>query len=264
MRIQIASDLHLERFAEKFPDFRGVERTDADVLVLAGDICKGTEIFDLFADWPCPVIYVPGNHEFYNSSIGEVLTGLATRAEMTPNIRVLAPGVTVMGNIRFIGCTLWTDYELFGIASRLQAMAECGQKIFDHSVIKGELDERFSPAEARALHWAQRHWLTAALADPFDGSTIVIIHHAPHPKSVHTDFASFMTSSSFVSDLSSLMGTAEIHIHGHVHASFDYQVKGTRVVANPLGHCRGIGTAQRLTDLRRENPRFDARMILEV
>jgi Icc-related predicted phosphoesterase len=253
MRIQIASDLHLERYAEKFPDFRGVEKTDADVLVLAGDICKGTEIFDLFADWPCPVIYVPGKHEY-----------LPKRAVNHPNIRVLSPGVTAMGNIRFIGCTLWTDYELFGIATRLQTMAECAQKNFDHSVIKAEPNERFSPAEAQALHWAQRHWLTEALALPFDGTTIVITHHAPHPKSVHTDFASFMTSSSFVSDLSSLMGTAEIHIHGHVHASFDYRVKGTRVVANPLGHCRGMGTAQRLTDLRRENTRFDARMILDV
>ena len=254
MRIQIASDLHLERFPAENPAFRGVEQTDADVLVLAGDICKGTEIFDLFADWPCPVIYVPGHHKPYRPSIGEVRTGRAARTQMTTDIRVLAPGVTVMGNIRFIGCSLWTDYELFGIASRLQAMAQCSQKIFDHPVIKRELDERFSPAEARAIHWAQRHWLTEALAAPFDGSTIVITHHAPHPKSAHKDFASFITGSSFSTDLATLMAAAEIHIHGHVQASFDYQAGGTRIVANPLGHPRG----------RNRNTQFDARMILEV
>ena len=72
MKIQIASDLHLEHLEWRFQNYRGVEPTDADVLVLAGDIANGARALELFQDWPCPVIYVPGNHEYYGSSLVKV------------------------------------------------------------------------------------------------------------------------------------------------------------------------------------------------
>ena len=80
MRIQFASDLHLEFFESRFPEFRGVEPTDSDVLVLAGDIAKGSGVFDLFGNWHCPVVYVPGNHEFYGGALQPVLDEILDRA----------------------------------------------------------------------------------------------------------------------------------------------------------------------------------------
>lgn len=264
VRIQIASDLHLEHVEWRFPAYRGVEPCDADILVLAGDIAKGTRALDLFAAWPCPVIYVPGNHEYYDSSLTTVNADFLRRAEKFQNVNILAPGTVELAGIRFIGCTLWTDYELFGKDHRDQAMAICGKTIPDHARIK-EVDAMpFTPSTALAQHLTQRRWLKDRLAEPFDGKTVVITHHAPSPLSLHPDYAEDITSAAFISDLSELLGVADLHIHGHTHNSFDYAVKATRVMANPMGYSKGIKLVPTPAELQHENPHFDSRLLVEL
>lgn len=264
MRIQLASDLHLEHLHARFPDFRGVEATDADVLVLAGDIAKGGQALELFADWPCPVVFVPGNHEFYDATPTAVLAEFAARAAAVPHLHVLAPGVWEHAGVRFIGCTLWSDYAVFGVARRAEAMAVCAEEILDHRAIRGEDGAAFLPADALALHRTQRAWLSERLAEPFAGRTVVVSHHAPHPRSIHPRYADALSTAAFVSDLAECLGLADLHLHGHTHDSFDYRVGRTRVVANPLGYCRGSRTAATPAGLQRENPLFDSRLILTL
>lgn len=264
MRIQIASDLHLEHLEWKFPTFRGVEPGDADVLVLAGDIAKGSRALDLFGDWPCPVVYVPGNHEFYGGEMAAVLADLERRAGDFPNVKILAPGAWVHGNVRFIGCTLWTDYAVFGAEHKAAAMAVCAEKIVDHASIRKGGGGPFLPADALALHRVQRQWLQDRLADPFTGKTVVVTHHGPHRNSIAPLYADDLSSAAFVSDLEACLGSADLHIHGHTHDAFDYTVKQTRVVANPMGYCRGIKAASTPADLRQENAAFDSRLVLEI
>ena len=67
MKLQLASDLHLE-FLQRFPGERLITPApNADVLILAGDISNGTDAIGLFDSWPVPVVYVAGNHEFYGN-----------------------------------------------------------------------------------------------------------------------------------------------------------------------------------------------------
>jgi predicted phosphodiesterase len=264
MRIQIASDLHLEHLEWRFPAYRGVEPTDAEVLVLAGDIAHGARALELFAGWPCPVVYVPGNHEYYGSSLAQVGAELAEKARAFPNIHVLAPGVRAIGGIRFIGCTLWTDYELFGEKSRELAMAACAVNLPDHTVIKLEGEHAFTPAVARELHRQQRQWLCSQLARPFAGKTVVVTHHAPAPGSLHPMYEKDLVSAAFISDLTDLHGTAALHIHGHTHHSFDYPVRGTRIIANPMGYSKGARVVASAAELQRENPDFNPRQVIEL
>ena len=264
MRLQIASDLHLEYLEWKFPDFRGVEPGGADVLVLAGDVAKGSRALDLFGDWPCPVVYVPGNHEFYGGEMSAVLAELQQRADDFPNVKILAPGTWEHGGVRFIGCTLWTDYAVFGAERVAAAMAICAASIVDHSSIRMAGDRPFLPAGALALHGVQRQWLRERLAEPFAGKTVVITHHGPHRNSIAPLYANDLTSAAFVSDLEDCLGIADVHVHGHTHNSFDYTVCGTRIVANPMGYCRGIKAASTPADLCRENAVFDGRLLVEV
>lgn len=264
MRIQFASDLHLEFFARRFPAFRGIEPAEADVLVLAGDIAHGASVFDLFADWHCPIVFVPGNHEFYGGAIAPVLQAILQRAGAEPNFTVLNGSSAVICGVRFVGCTLWTDYELFGKERRSEVMRICGEKIHDHTVIQREGGEPFLPADACEAHWWQRRLIEQELAQPFDGKTILVTHHAPHPLSVHPLFKDDVTSASFTSDLTRIVQMADVCIHGHLHESFDYMVGQTRVVANPLGYCRGISKVSNPSELKRENVRFDPRRVLEV
>ena len=84
MKIQLASDLHLEFLQRDFPGDRLITpHPDADVLVLAGDIASGTQAIDLFVDWPVPVIYVAGNHESYGKDINELESALRSKAHGT-------------------------------------------------------------------------------------------------------------------------------------------------------------------------------------
>jgi predicted phosphodiesterase len=264
MRLQIASDLHLELVEPSLPGYVGVEPSDADVLILAGDIAKGTRVFDLFAQWSCPVIFVPGNHEFYGSSIPDVLSEFADRAKDYPDIHVLAPGSIELGGVRFIGCTLWTDYDIFGPDRRRLAMKECGEKVYDHSIIGGMDRGPFTPEDARTLHLGDRAWLRDMLTVPFAGKTVVVTHHAAHPGSVHPRFANEITCAAFVSNLEAEIGTADLYIHGHTHDSFDYLVGKMRVLSNPMGYVRGLRTAGSPADLERENPDFDSRFTTEI
>lgn len=264
MRIQIASDLHLEHLVWRFPEYRGVESAEADVLVLAGDIATGCTALELFADWPVPVIYVPGNHEYYGSSFAAVHAELAAKAQLFENLTILAPGGCELGGVRFIGCTLWTDYRLFGEQRSELAMTACAASLPDHRVIKLEGDTPFTPAIARQLHFEQQAWLRAKLVEPFAGKTVVVTHHAPAPGSLHPMFADDLVSAAFVSDLTDMLGGAALHIHGHTHHSFDYEVNGTRVIANPMGYSKGAKVVASPTELCRENLDFDPRFVVEL
>jgi Icc-related predicted phosphoesterase len=230
MKLHILNDLHIE-----FEDFEPPV-TDADVVVLAGDIGVGMEGLHWaetrFPD--IPVIYVPGNHEFYHHDI-ELIDEL--KAKAPDNIHVLDDDQVVIGGVRFLGSILWTDFALFGEADKFFAMHTARQRMTDFSIIQNH-GQRFTPEDAIRLHTASRDWLTAMLAEPFAGKTVVITHHAPSSQSVHPRYAHDLLTPAFASNLESLMDgdRAALWVHGHMHESFDYEVDGTRVVCNPRGY----------------------------
>ena len=87
MNIQIASDLHLEFHKTQPAGYSGIEAvTGADVLILAGDIALGTNAVSVFKDWPVPVLYVAGNHEYYGSDIVKVNKELREQCADTQSI----------------------------------------------------------------------------------------------------------------------------------------------------------------------------------
>jgi Icc-related predicted phosphoesterase len=181
-----------------------------------------------------PVIYVPGNHEFYHHDI-ELIDEL--KAKTPDNIHVLDDDQVVIGGVRFLGSILWTDFALFGEADKFFAIHTARQRMTDFSIIQNH-GQRFTPEDAIRLHTASRDWLTAMLAEPFAGKTVVITHHAPSSQSVHPRYAHDLLTPAFASNLESLMDgdRAALWVHGHMHESFDYEVDGTRVVCNPRGY----------------------------
>ncbi|HEY8973037.1 MAG TPA: metallophosphoesterase, partial [Burkholderiaceae bacterium] len=98
MRIQLASDLHLELLASTWPQERLVAPAPgADVLVLAGDIDRGLRTIERFADWPVPVLYVAGNHEFYDHEWEQLRDDLRDRAAGVVDAR--GAGLDVLGGL---------------------------------------------------------------------------------------------------------------------------------------------------------------------
>jgi len=112
-------------------------------------------------------------------------------------------------------------------------------------------------------HEVARAWLKEELAKPFDGKTVVVTHHGPHPLSVHPRYVGDPLNAAFVSDLSALMPGVDLWLHGHTHAGSDYQVGRCRVVANPAGYVRNREFAHR-DDFVFENETFDRNLIVEL
>lgn len=263
LRIQIASDLHHEFVARSpFPHARLISpAADADLLVLAGDVDADAQGIARYANWPVPVVYVAGNHEFYGREM------LATRARIRRAASRTA--VTYMersrldvGPVRILGCTLWTDYKLNPNASQEAQLEAAQRQLADHRLIRiGR--EAFTSEHALDQHEMAREWLEEQLHLQHDGATVVVTHHGPHPWSVHKRYSGDPVNAAFVSDLSDLMGHVDLWIHGHVHDSFDYTVGRCRVIANPLGYPTQ-NLAESEEDMRFENSNFQRELVVEV
>ncbi len=254
MKLHILSDLHLGVQGMARP------RTDADVVVLAGDIARPREAVAWALGFEQPVLYVPGNHEFYGGSIGETTRELSRLCAGT-HVRVLDNGTTVLGGVRFLGTTLWTDFRLRGDGERqAEAMAEAQRFMRDFSRIRSGLapgGPLLTPQDTAELFAANAAWIAEELSKPHAGPTVLITHHAPSPRSIHPRFADSSLNACFVSAGEHLVraSRAQLWIHGHTHDSFDYRLDGTRVVCNPRGYAK---------DGVNENPCFDPCLTIEV
>lgn len=263
MKIQLASDLHLEFLQRGFPGECLISpAVDADVLVLAGDIANGVQAIELFRDWPVPVLYLAGNHEFYGHSIQGTRADLRKAATGTHITFLDNDAIDFLG-VRFLGSTLWTDYRLALNRTQRQLMETAELSINDHNRIVCN-EGRFTAAKALAEHELARAWLDRELSRPYDGKTVVITHHGPHPLSVHPRYAGDPVNGAFVSDLSELLPKAQLWLHGHVHDSFDYKIGGCRVVANPLGYARNRNSVGCINELVYENTAFQWACVIEV
>ena len=253
MKINVLSDLHL--------GFGSMDRpmNDADIVVLAGDVSRPREAAAWAMRFDKPVLYVPGNHEFYGSSLSGAVVELQRLCANT-QVQVLHNTETVLDGVRFLGATLWTDFRLFEEAAKnTAAMEEARRLVRDFSRIRltDTSDALLTPEESTVLFAQQAEWLAERLDARHDGPTVVITHHAPSPRSIHPRFADSLLSACFVSDAERLLGESRVQlwIHGHTHDSFDYCVKGTRVVCNARGYAKaGVN----------ENPLFDPRFTVEL
>jgi Icc-related predicted phosphoesterase len=273
MKLLILSDLHLE-----FAPFEPAADLVFDVVILAGDI-------DSPARWAIrwakerfpgkPVIYLPGNHEYYDGHLDTTLAQARSAAEGS-HVHLLDGDELVIDGVRFLGATLWTDFALAieapegRVSDVPRAMKQATSVLNDYALIR-TVDETAEPGSLRdqqgrklqatdtlRIHQIQRAWLQAKLAEPFDGRTVVVTHHAPHRGSLSARYVDDWVSGAFVSELPDVFFDVPVlWVHGHTHQSFDYRVRACRVVCNPRGYVRRMSG-------RIENQAFDPGLIVEV
>ncbi len=253
MKIQVLSDLHVGRGTFEPP------RTDADLLVVAGDVSRPARAVEWASSLGKPVLYVLGNHEFYGGSLDGTVREFRRLAVGTP-VRLLDCDQAVVGGVRFLGCTLWSDFRLLGEGpARDVAIAMAMAQVYDFSRIRLEEagEALFTPGHSETLFDRHADWLASRLAIPYPGPTVVITHHGPTPLSISPRFADSPLNPCFVSDASRLLDGDRVGlwIHGHLHDSFDYELNGTRVLCNPRGY---------VVDGVVENPAFDPGLVVEV
>jgi Icc-related predicted phosphoesterase len=267
MRLLIYSDLHLDAnsFNPVLPDGSRVD-DNADLVILAGDIDEGSRgvrwARETFPDRA--VLYVCGNHEYYTGHWTRTLDDIREAAGKFDVDFLECDGVDI-GGVRFLGTSLWTDFNLFGAVLE-SAMKRAKASMMDYHEIRVTRTPENMPYLSRGKYLspeltAERHrgsvaWLESKLKSGDPAKTVVITHHAPHPNSVPDRFRADLLSAAYASDLTRLMGRTGLWIHGHIHDSVDYDVNGTRVVCNPRGYLHKNGGY--------ENPNFKMNFIVEV
>lgn len=225
MRINYFSDIHLE-----FGDLQA-PNTDADIIVAAGDIGINRQGLEWLSTFDKPVIYVAGNHEFYGHEIRETLTVLREESANT-DIHFLEQNKFVYKGIRFLGCTLWADLYAEGE----EKAGDLGKTLNDFRKIK-YTDQEFDTERFSSFFTRSKKWLEKELAQPFNGKTVIVTHHAPSQWSWN-DSPNALKKLAYCNDLKPLFHENEISawFHGHIHSPCDYRISGARILCNPRGY----------------------------
>lgn len=278
MKLYVVSDLHNE-----FRPFDAAEHmyawVQADVIVLAGDIDQGvrglTWARAAFADKP--IVYVAGNHEFYNGYWERTLADMRQAAGELGIYFLENDAVDIYG-VRFLGCTLWTDFDLFGEKDRTWAMQRTGNALNDFRLITNDslqslyqeahaAPHELVPEHTRLRHLTSRAWLESQLAGSDTERTVVVTHHYPSIQSCAPRYREDPVTAGFGSQLPpALLARAKLWIHGHTHDSCDYTLwhqeddafRETRVVCNPRGYPRSRAHGGN------ENAAFNPELLIEL
>jgi hypothetical protein len=226
-----------------------------DLVILAGDTdigLRGIAYADQLAKYlSAPVVYVAGNHEFYHGQIHELLLSLrGANAYTGGRVHFLENACASFTfrnqRLHVLGCTLWTDYALYG--NPPAAMFEAEYRMQDHLLIQ---DQRgpFLPEDALARHLASRHWLHETLAalratDP-GAQTLIVTHHAPDAAYLGTRTGEIAPAyaSNLLAEFAPLAPAA--WIHGHTHYRHDSTDGGIRVLSAPRGYVPYDGATAR-------------------
>lgn len=235
MKIQLLSDIHIEF------GFRTIAKTDADVIVLAGDIYLGEKairwIGEEAQEHQKPLIFVAGNHEFYKGEYHQVIDDMSRAAAQYEHVHFLNTDELVIDGVRFLGCTLWTDYMAYTEVPRYMNMREVESVLNDHKVIWFN-DRKLLASDLLEIHEKERAWLNKKLDEQFDGKTVVVTHHGPTLQASHPEFKMNSISTAFISDCESLVQKADFWCYGHTHSNLDVQIGKCRVMSNQHGYPR--------------------------
>jgi Icc-related predicted phosphoesterase len=280
MKLAIVSDIHLE-----FGPLVLTNDQAADVLILAGDICvardlemadknlyaenkraaRYLEFFnDVAAKFPT-VIYIMGNHEHYNGDFAYTYGILKRALAHLPNVHILEKETLELGDITFIGATIWTDMnggdpitlmqikdmmnDFHGVkndnkkVTRKVPLYDDGEYNIDRKIIGYKFKEeaaKFTPQDAADDHKHAIDYINHVVNNDLDKKYVVVGHHAPCRKSVHEKYArDHVMNGGFVTELGDFIAyrpQIKLWVHGHMHDEFDYVVGETRIVCNPRGY----------------------------
>jgi Icc-related predicted phosphoesterase len=267
MKLHLGSDLHIE-----FGPLEVENKHNADVLILSGDIVVAKELrtwdpnglldlgklgqrfmnfFEQCSVKYKDVIYVMGNHEHYNGDFADSADVLKKVCKHFGNIHFLDRDVKTIGDVTFIGGTLWTDMNkedsltLYHIARNMndfRIVTDSRNPVHfrDPDGNFQTRTSRFSPETAVEEHKLMLQYISTVVEGKHDQKFVVVGHHAPSKQSTKPRYQNdILMNGGYSSDLSEfILDRPQIKLwtHGHTHDQFDYMIGDTRIVCNPRGY----------------------------
>lgn len=235
----VLSDLHLESDAQQYRPV--VVQNEQDInLMLPGDICeidKLNKIAAFLEDMSVRfknVVYVLGNHEFYNGHLIRSVDKLKERVKDLKNVHILVNDCVNIDGVNVIGATLWTNFN----KGDPMAMWDAERNMRDYKKIKIGNYSRLKANDVLGQHIKSLAYIRQKLVEFAGQRNIVMSHHAPTVLSISSDHRNDPLNPAYVSELSEFIyeHNPSVWIHGHVHQSFDYDMHGCRVICNPRGY----------------------------
>lgn len=249
VKIQACSDLHLE-----FGDIH-LKNAGCDLLVLAGDVLIADTLKKKNAGQPMrdfiqrvsdefpKVVYVMGNHDFYNEEWNHAIDIIEEACVQFPNVRLLENNFIELDDIMIIGATLWTDMN----KKDPLTMHTVALRMSDFHIIRKAPSgpytsgySRITPIDTVIRHNQSLDFIKRTVRENNDKKVVVVSHHAPCPKSIKACFKDdHYMNGGYSTDLSNFIldnPNIRVWIHGHTHTPFDYEIGATRIFCNPRGY----------------------------
>lgn len=236
MKVQVASDLHREFLdkPDRKKDFLQIDKTNADVLLLAGDIDVGLNSLPWIESVSknySKVLYILGNHEFYHNDYSELRNKVKSYSH--DRVVILDDSYYDFNGYRFVGSTYWTDMDNKNPKNVLYASSTMN----DYKTIRYN-GGRLKAEHTLAANEASKAFLLQQVSSPLP--IVLMTHMALSTQSISPMFYSqgyvnhYYVSNHEDSVLKPLKPV--LYVHGHTHVSHDYSIDKTRVLCNPYGY----------------------------
>jgi predicted phosphodiesterase len=263
IKTRLLSDLHREGYNFKYNHY------GEDMLILAGDITNKNrlhdfldEIYDTIGHNLMPILFVPGNHEYYHGTFQEVNSYFKNLEHPYPNFHFLNNSGVEIENVRFFGGTMFTDFLLYGETDRWFAEHDAKQYIADFKYIKINRPTLEDLGAYETWYWTIQdhkneyekfnrefdHWVKINEGK----KRVCISHFMPSEKCVHPRWEKSNLNSYFACNNENRVQLVDLWICGHTHDSFNGMVGDTPLIINP----RGYGSENQLD--------FNEKLILEI
>lgn len=253
MIVGFCSDLHLDhgyhRLLTEDKQLNEDVFLPADVLILAGDIIEVKDIFrsdvssmrwktdefrhflGLLVKKYNKVLYVYGNHEFYNSSIEKCINRASILELEFSNLHILNNNHITIGDITFFGSTLWSDL------SNPMSEYEARSRMNDYRRIT-HMNRTIRPSDTTRFHFESLKSINSFMNTASSEKTVIVTHHAPSRQSLDPKFRESTLNDAYMSDLDKFIYDHQpaVWIHGHLHCINDYYIGSTRILSNPRGY----------------------------
>ncbi len=249
MFIRLISDIHVDVNPPATVRLAPLPTDRDSILVLAGDFGTPKKL----ADWlkmvatPFPhIVAILGNHDYWGLSVERApekwREGLVKHLpkDLMARFTLLERQGVDIGNLRFFGTTLWSDFD----GGDPYAMRAAQETMQDHKRIRCHGGaRRFLPRDTLDVHLASKVWLEESIAQPWAGHKVVITHHAPAWESIYKSFRQDDLSGAYASRMEETvqrLGDLGVHlwVHGHTHHAVDYRLGAVRILSNAFGYPR--------------------------
>ncbi|KAL9653731.1 hypothetical protein ABK040_016659 [Willaertia magna] len=261
MKIQVASDLHVEHFSDlnkfheqyklvKETNFKLFENVIGDILILAGDVANVRkssfkEFLQEISIKFSHILMVAGNHEYYGNDYNSCLEQMKNICKEFTNIYFLDKTKIEINNLIFLGCTLWSNIPKENLTTVNNSMNDYRLIKFNNTTLTTTDTCQFFKED---YDWLQFQLQQLNNNNLENKKIIIITHHAPLNYGVSdpeyensTDSFKLQLNSAFCSDCSNLMKSFKIDfwIFGHTHYSSLQKCNKTICLSNQLGYLFG-------------------------